>query len=465
MFSIFPAFVAALFLACGIYAISVNGANRVSLSFFLLCLTTAAWQGTWAVLFQVENIDSVRLLIKIGYTLIVFLPSTFYLFSVEICFKATERRMVILSFAVAVVLTIAVFEDRLFVRGEYHYFFGYYPMAGKLHPIHVIQSILIALRCPYIVYRKMTQTKGREQEKILLCLKGLFIFCFAALDYLCNYGIEIYPPGVVFLLASVACFTWAIFRYDLLHPYSLAASVAHEMRGPLSTIRLYSEELGRHLPDLCATYKAAVDNGVSPASINPEEFERLSSIPAKIGRLIRQSNVNIDTFLAVTRELDSEKFAYTSIDKCVTQALDEYPFTAKERQLITFKSASNFNFIGSGDLLTFVLFNLIKNALWAIKSSKKGNICITTYESPRHYILAFRDTALGIPPDDLPYIFDEFFSTRQDTGGTGVGLSFCRHVIKSFGGNIRCNSEYGVYTEFLLEFPRPDIRHPVTPSN
>ena len=146
-------------------------------------------------------------------------------------------------------------------------------------------------------------------------------------------------------------------------------------------------------------------------------------------------------------------FSVTSIAQCVNQAIDEFPFSPKERELVTYQDQTDFQFIGSNGLLIFVLFNLFKNALWAIKSSRRGTITISTYRNTRHGILEFHDTAIGIPPDNLPYIFDEFFSTRQSAGGTGVGLSFCRHVIKSFGGTIRCASQEGSHTTFSLEFP------------
>jgi len=115
-----------------------------------------------------------------------------------------------------------------------------------------------------------------------------------------NYGVEMYPPGVIFLLISVSCFTWAILRYDLLHPFSIGASIAHEMRSPLASIRLYSEEIAKNLPALCEGYKSAVATGSHSGSISPQSLERLTAIPQKIRSLVRQTNVNVDIFLAIT---------------------------------------------------------------------------------------------------------------------------------------------------------------------
>jgi signal transduction histidine kinase len=129
------------------------------------------------------------------------------------------------------------------------------------------------------------------------------------------------------------------------------------------------------------------------------------------------------------------------------------PFRAGERELVSFADARDFEFRGSNELMIYVLFNLLKNALWSIKSSMRGEVLISTSTSHRHNLLHFTDTAAGIDEDDLPYIFEPFFSTKGRTGGIGVGLTFCQNVLQAFGGDITCRSEKGKYTTFVLKFP------------
>ena len=72
-----------------------------------------------------------------------------------------------------------------------------------------------------------------------------------------------------------------------------------------------------------------------------------------------------------------------------------------------------------------------------------------------HYnYLIVKDTATGIPKDFLPKIFDQFETKKSTSGGTGLGLAFCKMVMESYGGKIECNSELGKYTEFVLSFPK-----------
>lgn len=98
-----------------------------------------------------------------------------------------------------------------------------------------------------------------------------------------------------------------------------------------------------------------------------------------------------------------------------------------------------------------VLFNLLKNALYFIQDARKGDITIWTESSESFNKLHFRDTGKGISSATLPYIFESFFT--QTRHGTGIGLAFCRMVIKEMGGEVRCLSELGKYTHFIVELP------------
>lgn len=124
-----------------------------------------------------------------------------------------------------------------------------------------------------------------------------------------------------------------------------------------------------------------------------------------------------------------------------------------ESSLVQANTLPDFRFFGSDSLFTYVLFNLIKNALWAIKSARKGGITIMTETDHKRNTLVFTDTGSGIPPHVIARVFDTFFSTKRSNGGTGMGLAFCLTVMESFGGKITCDSVDGQYTTFRLDFP------------
>jgi signal transduction histidine kinase len=144
--------------------------------------------------------------------------------------------------------------------------------------------------------------------------------------------------------------------------------------------------------------------------------------------------------------------ASCSVNNCIEQALQRYPFSEGERQLVHYDAAKNFVFHGNEMLLIHVLFNLIKNALYHIRAANKGLIRIWMTEISNHHQLHFLDTGAGISPQLMPYIFEHFFSKTYH--GSGIGLTFCKAVMESFSGAIECYSIEKEYVEFVLKFPK-----------
>jgi two-component system, CAI-1 autoinducer sensor kinase/phosphatase CqsS len=454
MFSVLPAIVSALFLGYGLYVVAEKGFNRVSTSFFVLCVTTFSWQGLWAVLFQVHDPELARVLVKAGYLLILFLPTSLYQFLAEISQRKGERRLILLSYGFAGVLGMFDVGTDMFVNGYYHYFFGYYPKAGWLHPLHVLQTVVVVNRGLYITFRQQQQAPQGRKQQLRLCLASVLIYFFAAIDYLCNYGVEFYPPGVVFIAISLGLIAVAVTRYDLMSPATVAATVAHEMRTPLASIRMQAEALEQFLPDLQKGYELAVAHGLCEPAFHPAASKRLADLSRGISHQVDRSNAVIDMMLASARmeQIDTASFAVYSAADCVAEALETYPFGKGERDRVSVAIAGDFPFHGSNSLFIYVIFNLLKNSLYALKVAGKGDIRITVSAGSDRHTVMFTDTGSGIPAATVPKIFDAFFTTKK-SGGAGIGLAFCKRVIASFGGAMRCESVEGEYTTFALELP------------
>lgn len=454
MYSVLPAVVSALFLGYGLYVLAEKGFSRVSTSFFILCITTFFWQGLWAVLFQVHDPDLAQVLVKAGYLLIIFLPTSLYHFLTEISERPRERRWVYVSYAVAAVLGFFDVATNLFVDGYYVYFWGYYPKAGVLHPLHVLQTVIVVNRGLYITFRQQQLAPPGRQIQLRMCIASLFVYFFAAVDYLCNYGLEFYPPGVVFIAISLGLIAVAVTRYDLMSPVAVAATVAHEMRTPLASIRMQADALAQFLPELHKGYELAVAHGLCEPAFRPEASRKLADLSHGIKHQVDRSNAVIDMMLASARmeQIDPGTFSVQSASACVAEALETYPFGKGERDRVSVAVMGDFEFHGSNSLFVYVLFNLLKNSLYAMKAAGKGEISITiTAGGPRN-TLTFTDTASGIPAATVPRIFDAFFTTKK-SAGAGIGLAFCRRVVRSFGGQMHCQSVEGEWTRFSIEFP------------
>lgn len=233
----------------------------------------------------------------------------------------------------------------------------------------------------------------------------------------------------------------------------IGGTMAHEIRTPLISVRSAAEGLKQHLPTLIQAYDFANENKAVPR-IHPLQYRHLAKMPDSVIREIDYANTIIDMLLfnANNNYLDTNTFQKLSITQCVNDTIANYPFKGdEERNKITCQ-LNDFYFIGNAGYIRNVLFNLINNALYFIAETKKGNITITTTAEGKYNCLHFKDTSKGIKPNDLANIFLPFYSKGKN-GGTGIGLSFCKQVMRAFKGDITCRSVYGEYTEFILSFP------------
>lgn len=104
-----------------------------------------------------------------------------------------------------------------------------------------------------------------------------------------------------------------------------------------------------------------------------------------------------------------------------------------------------------------VLLNLLVNARQAMRPGGRVTVRVVENAAEQSADISVGDTGCGIPADQLPRIFDQFYTTKQadehGQGGTGLGLSLCRRIIESHGGRIRVESAVGHGTRFTLRFP------------
>ncbi len=102
-----------------------------------------------------------------------------------------------------------------------------------------------------------------------------------------------------------------------------------------------------------------------------------------------------------------------------------------------------------------ILVNLIVNAVDAI-GDRNGTITIDVHPSAdgKRVVCEVRDTGCGIPPENLPRIFQPFFTTKTEDRGTGLGLPVARGIVESYGGMLVATSTVGAGTTFTFDLPR-----------
>src|SRR5690606_15185585 len=107
--------------------------------------------------------------------------------------------------------------------------------------------------------------------------------------------------------------------------------------------------------------------------------------------------------------------------------------------------------------------NLVINAsLHAFAEGEPGRLEFRAHRADERLILEVADDGRGIAAADLPQIFQPFFTTRRDRGSSGLGLHIVYNLVtQRLGGVIRCESEPGVGTRFLLDVPATPPDEPV----
>jgi signal transduction histidine kinase len=110
---------------------------------------------------------------------------------------------------------------------------------------------------------------------------------------------------------------------------------------------------------------------------------------------------------------------------------------------------------GDQSVISQVISNLLRNALCSIAHKKTGAISIAIEEQDSLVTLEVKDNGRGIKKEDLPYIFEAFFS--RNTKGSGLGLAFCRFAMERMGGSICASSVEEEYAQFSITLKKPQL--------
>jgi hypothetical protein len=191
---------------------------RSNRAYALWCLTTVYWQFCWTLLFSTQDPSIAGLLVKVGYTGIIFIPISFYHFNISFLEEKVSRSHLFICYTIGFLLAVSVWIDSLFLSGFYSYKWGFYPKASYLHPLYLIFLSSLVMRTFYLHYKNLFQKKwnGVRRTQIKYVTAAAFVYVLAAIDFLVNYGIDVYPCGFLFTLGSFAIVTYSITKHSLM---------------------------------------------------------------------------------------------------------------------------------------------------------------------------------------------------------------------------------------------------------
>ena len=117
-------------------------------------------------------------------------------------------------------------------------------------------------------------------------------------------------------------------------------------------------------------------------------------------------------------------------------------------------------FRGNAQRIEQVVINLVINACQALPDPERGIFIATRQNrSTASLLLTVRDEGVGIDPENLSRLTDPFFTTKRDSGGTGLGLSVSTGIVKEHGGQLHFESTPGVGTTVTLVLPALEENH------
>ncbi len=239
----------------------------------------------------------------------------------------------------------------------------------------------------------------------------------------------------------------------------LVSGIAHEINNPNNFILLNAQLFSKIWKDVAPILDAyAAENGdfsIAGMQYNASKEKIMQSLD---GIFIGSERIrNITTSLTEYAKRDGDTLSErVEINKIVEMAI-----------LITGnlirKSTNNFKveygkylpwIKGNAQQLEQVVINLINNACQSLKDPSDEITISTYYNRERKRVrLKIEDQGVGIKESDLKYIMDPFFTTKRDTGGTGLGLSVSDNIVKSHGGTLILTSKPGKGTSARISFP------------
>lgn len=217
-------------------------------------------------------------------------------------------------------------------------------------------------------------------------------------------------------------------------------TVAHELRAPIAGAQSLLRTISRGLA----------------GDLTPQQHEMLARVQIRLDMLLELVNDLLD--LAASKTFASDQaLVPVELVPLVQKIVNHYEVEAQGKNIrLGFDPPLGELVVwGVPDGLERIFANLIGNAIKY--TSEGGKVAILLQESDAQVKASIADTGIGIPAEDLPLLFGEFFrarnAKRSGIGGTGLGLSIVRQLVERFGGQIGVESRENQGTTFTVSLP------------
>lgn len=221
---------------------------------------------------------------------------------------------------------------------------------------------------------------------------------------------------------------------------AFVADLAHEFKNPVAAVRASAESLAS-MPD--------------DSQLSPERRARLA-------RVLRDSSARLDALLTQFLELARAEGGIVGEDReqvelgALVRGVVESIAAQEDHRSVTLEhEVEDLRVFGVSSALETAVRNLVENA--ASFAGEDGHVRVQLHpqrsREGAHAVLLVHDDGPGIESDDLPRVFDRFFTRRQGRKGTGLGLALVRAIAVAHGGRAEVLSVVGEGSTFSLRLP------------
>ncbi|MFM7007144.1 MAG: ATP-binding protein [Flavobacteriales bacterium] len=209
----------------------------------------------------------------------------------------------------------------------------------------------------------------------------------------------------------------------------LAQQIAHEIKNPLTPMKLHIQHLLRKLD-------------ANDADVQQQAQKTLPGLIEQIDTLARMANE-----FARFAKLPEPIFEHIELNVFIAQATNLFDETG---ELIQFQAAKNSVWVSADkDMLSQVFHNLLQNAKQATESNNAALIIVQLQIENDKVKIRIQDNGVGISSEQQAQIFTPYFTTKSS--GSGIGLSVVKQIIEKHNGKVRFESTLGEGTTFFIE--------------
>jgi len=220
----------------------------------------------------------------------------------------------------------------------------------------------------------------------------------------------------------------------------LAATVAHELNNPLEGILTYSKLIGRRL--------SKVKEHSPEVRQTIEDIDLIQRETARCGNIVKN--------LLVFSKKQVAEYALIPVGQLVGNAeqILRHHFEIAKVQFEAKLPSDEPSLFCNENQIQQALVALFVNAVEAMPGGGKLSVQVVLDPKNGDLNILVRDSGVGISPEDLPHIFEPFYTTKQDGQGVGLGLSVVYGIMERHGGDISAQSVVGKGTTFSMRFPK-----------